>query len=268
MGAFDPSFDYAFGRARSGDLPETIRFCAAMTTPPNSARRSRINTLIGTLITEGIWQKLGALFVFESHDQQSALLEWKLPTHTATAVNSPTFVADTGFSSNGTTSYIDTNISWSTAVIAFVGGVGSRHLSPSSGFGLFAARVLANPPHIFYHATSGNETFRHANSSSANNAVNADIAGAGALLTVHVYRPDASNFSYGINGAAPSTVANAANNSTSTNITVFYNNTTYSDPSHIQKALWTTPILLTDAQQTAMHNAMLAWESGLAGDYP
>lgn len=88
----------------------------AFTTPPTAARKTLINTCVLALKTAGVWSKLDVLYMFAAADSQAALINWKDPgTFDATAVNSPTFTADQGFTGDGSTSYIDTNCNPSTA---------------------------------------------------------------------------------------------------------------------------------------------------------
>ena len=80
-----------------------------MTTPPTETRKKLIDRTIKELKAFGIWYRLDRLFVLAAHAQQPALLDWINSTRSATAVNSPTFTADEGFTGNGTTSYINSN---------------------------------------------------------------------------------------------------------------------------------------------------------------
>ena len=80
-----------------------------MTTPPTETRKKLIDRTIKELKAFGIWYRLDRLFVLAAHAQQPALLDWINSTRSATAVNSPTFAANLGFTGNGTTSYINSN---------------------------------------------------------------------------------------------------------------------------------------------------------------
>lgn len=82
---------------------------AAMSTPPSAARAGAITTLVNSLQASGVWDLLDVLYVLAAADSQAALLNWKAPaSFTASAVNSPTFTADRGFTGNGTTSRVNT----------------------------------------------------------------------------------------------------------------------------------------------------------------
>lgn len=93
---------------------EALALFARMTTPPTTTRKDEINTLIVGLKTAGIWSKMDAMYVLAAADEQAALLNWVADTNNATAENSPSFVADSGFAGNGSTSFINTNYNPST----------------------------------------------------------------------------------------------------------------------------------------------------------
>ena len=79
-----------------------------------TARKLIVNDLILGLKADGIWAKLDRLWLFAAADTQSALLGLKLST--ATAVNSPAFVADRGFT-GAASAYIDCNYNPSTDAV-------------------------------------------------------------------------------------------------------------------------------------------------------
>ncbi len=89
--------------------PETSTLLAAVTSPQPGNRRLVINRLIAALKQTGVWEKLDLLYVLAAADTQAAGLNWKLPgAFSLSAVNSPTFVADRGYTGNGSSSYLDT----------------------------------------------------------------------------------------------------------------------------------------------------------------
>lgn len=87
---------------------ETDALIARMSVAPSSARKTVIDNLIGALKTAGVWAKLDVLQIYAAHDQQAALLNWIANASNATAVASPSWIADRHFAGNGTSSYIDT----------------------------------------------------------------------------------------------------------------------------------------------------------------
>lgn len=81
-----------------------------MTMRPTITRRSLMGTLIGDLITAGVWGKLDGLYVLAANNEQAAKLNWVgAGMQDLTAVNAPTFQIDRGFTGDGAASYLDTN---------------------------------------------------------------------------------------------------------------------------------------------------------------
>lgn len=81
----------------------------AMTVKPGATRRLLIADTIRDLIAAGVWAKLDLFYVLAAHDEQAARLNWKNPgANTLTAVNSPAFAADQGFTGNATDAYLAT----------------------------------------------------------------------------------------------------------------------------------------------------------------
>ena len=80
---------------------------AAFTTPPTTARKGLINTCVNSLTSAGVWAKLDALHMLAAADSQAAIVIGTTGSYNLTAINSPAFVADRGFTGNGSTSYLD-----------------------------------------------------------------------------------------------------------------------------------------------------------------
>jgi len=94
---------------------EAAALAARFTTPPTNSRKALIDTLVGSLKTAGVWSKLDAFYMLAAADAQSSLLNWVSTSYNLTAVSSPTFAADKGYTGNGTTSYLDTGFNPTTA---------------------------------------------------------------------------------------------------------------------------------------------------------
>lgn len=75
-------------------------------TLPSAGLQALQNAMVVSLKDEGIWSKLDMFGVFATEDSSAALTDWKRLAQ-MTAVNSPTFATNIGYSSNGTTSYIN-----------------------------------------------------------------------------------------------------------------------------------------------------------------
>ena len=94
--------------------PSRLRF-SPFTTPPDPTRKALINTLVKSLKAAGVWTKLDALYLFAAADAQAARRNWIQDLYNATAVSSPTFAADRGYTGDGAAAYLDTGFNPSTA---------------------------------------------------------------------------------------------------------------------------------------------------------
>ena len=78
-------------------------------TLPSASQQIKQNQLVLDLKSGGIWSKLDTFAVFATDGNSDfALIDWKRLVQ-YTAVNSPTFTSNQGFTGNGTSSYINTN---------------------------------------------------------------------------------------------------------------------------------------------------------------
>ena len=106
-------------------------------TLPSASQQLLQEQLLIDLKDAGIWSKLDTFAVFATDgDEDFALIDWKRVTD-YTAVNSPTFTTNEGFSGNGSSSYIDTNYNPFTSGVNFTlnnasfGGV--KNITVSNG---------------------------------------------------------------------------------------------------------------------------------------
>lgn len=119
---------------------ESLAIFAAFTTPPDTTRKGNINTMVAALKTAGVWSKLDVMYAFAAADSQASLINWKNPgTFNASAVNTPTFTTDRGYAGNGSTSYVNSTFTPSTAGGNFV--LNSAHLGLWSRTNAQAAAV-------------------------------------------------------------------------------------------------------------------------------
>lgn len=93
-----PGFKYA-----------TIDLQSRMTDIWSGQRKQLFNRFYRRMWSQAVWQKMDVMYLFAAHAQQPALLNVIKRSHNATAVNSPTFAANRGFTGNGTSSYINSN---------------------------------------------------------------------------------------------------------------------------------------------------------------
>lgn len=95
-------------------VAEADALFAAMSVAPSDARKTIINTLIVALKANGVWAKCDVIYVLAAHDEQAARLNWKNPgTATLTAINSPTFTTDRGFTGDNATTELRSGVAFS-----------------------------------------------------------------------------------------------------------------------------------------------------------
>lgn len=93
-----------------------IKLFNATTVAPNGPRRRLISNTIQLLEQYNLWNRLDVFWATASATTQLSGLNWKDPNSFAlTAVNSPTFVADRGYTGDGSTSYLTTGFNISSS---------------------------------------------------------------------------------------------------------------------------------------------------------
>lgn len=81
---------------------------------PDATNRTQQNTLMTSLVTDNVLDSLDVFYVFATNgDRDFAKIDWVNPTgsYEATEVGTLTFTASQGFKSDGTTGYLNTNLS-------------------------------------------------------------------------------------------------------------------------------------------------------------
>jgi len=99
----------ALNRYRAAREAEAVvaAFNAQAATDLTETEASHVSTLVESLVAAGVWDKLDMLYLHDLDVEANALRDLKDPTRTATAVNSPTFTANQGFTGDGSSAYID-----------------------------------------------------------------------------------------------------------------------------------------------------------------
>lgn len=88
-------------------------------TLPSVGQQVLQNQLLNDLITAGIWDKLDTFAVFATDGSSDfALIDWKRLSQ-YTAVNSPTFTTNQGFTGNGTDQTINSNVQMNTQLVNY-----------------------------------------------------------------------------------------------------------------------------------------------------
>jgi hypothetical protein len=93
--------------------PDAKALFLRFTTDPTDARKVLINNLIVALKDAGVWQRLDLLHIRAAADAQAASQNW-VSVQSSTLVNSPSFTIDRGFIGNGSTSYLNETVTYST----------------------------------------------------------------------------------------------------------------------------------------------------------
>lgn len=149
MSGLSLSLGLTMGAQRAAFSAEAQAYFAAMAVQPDDARKVLINNLINNLIVNGVWARLDCLFLLAATTSQAGLLNAVNPAQTATLVNAPTFTVDRGFTTNGTTSYVDTGFNPSTA--------GGKYTQTLAYFGIWvnAETQFAASPAGWFDGTDG-----------------------------------------------------------------------------------------------------------------
>ena len=169
-------------------------------TLPSESQQLLQNQLVVDLKDGGIWSKLDSFAVFATDGNSDfALIDW-IRLSQYTAVNSPTFTTDGGFSGDGISSYIDTNFNPSTSGVNYTLNNAGRYFWVDN-------RILGSRWEGSINSTSTNHT-RNENSAAMN--INAA----------------ASSMSAAVNFAVDE--FHAINRTSSTNLELFTNTTQFS----------------------------------------
>lgn len=117
QGAVNNAINWGTGAATAGSFDTDYqavldRASSLGYTAPSAAQQTLQNTLVTDLKTAGVWDKLDVFYVFATDgDSDYATLNWVAPSSfQATKINSPTFTADEGFTGDGSSAYLDTNL--------------------------------------------------------------------------------------------------------------------------------------------------------------
>lgn len=95
---------------------EADALVARFTTEPDDTRKGLIDAWWTTVKAAGVSASdLDIFYMLAAADSQAARQNWIADAYHATAVNSPSFVADRGYTGNGSTSYLDTGFNPTTA---------------------------------------------------------------------------------------------------------------------------------------------------------
>lgn len=205
-------------------LTESSVLFSAMSAKPGLKRRRLIDRTIRLLKGAGVWARLDMLYVIAAHDAQAARLNWVAPgTNTLTAINSPSFALDRGYTGNGTDSYLDTGKDVST-LLKF-----SRNDAHLGGWALTpgtASRILLGSGTNLRLRNNNATTEREARVNTTTSISTDDNVSTGDVVAVRLGANDQRSYR---NGGSETTSAGGSAAVTSETIYLLRNSTSYSD---------------------------------------
>jgi hypothetical protein len=116
---------------------EASDLLARFNADPGADRRGAVDALVGALKAASLWSQIDVLQMYAAHDSQAARLNWISPSFTAAPQNAPVFTADQGYTGDGSTAYVDSGFSETTA---------GRMFQAAAGIGTVAFGVSAVAP--------------------------------------------------------------------------------------------------------------------------
>lgn len=94
---------------------EATAYFAAMSVQPDATRKGLLANCIDAIVAGGAWTPLDGLTITAMHNEQAARVDARNPARIAGVAVAPTFLADRGYTSNGTSQYLTTGFNPSTA---------------------------------------------------------------------------------------------------------------------------------------------------------
>lgn len=142
----------------------------------DGTHQSTDTTFICGLVSAGIWAKMDVLSVYATQDTTVARLNMVSSSFTGTLVASPSFQQDRGYTTNGSTSYIDTNFIPST-------GGSQLYTQDAAHFGFWSNTSRTAGTGIDMGAFTGNTTYIRAFNSTGSQGTINDNGSSVLLLT-------------------------------------------------------------------------------------
>jgi hypothetical protein len=197
------------GLGVGGRAPETVldldsatdTLLAAMTQQPFDPRKQAIDDLVTGLKTAGVWAKLDLLYLLAAHTEQAARLNWKAPASFA-CINvgaGPTFVADRGFTGNGSSTALNTQYTPATHGSQFAQDSASMWVWCRTNVAENAADIGAAVTHnTFVRSRSAGDAISY----TVNGATTTTVASATSIGLTGISRADGTNQQSWKNGVA------------------------------------------------------------------
>lgn len=230
---------------------DTQRLLSRMTVLPKQSRATLIGTLIASLQTAGVWERLDALYLTAAHDEQAARLNWRgSGAQDLTNINGCTHDPDRGLQGDGATSYLNT---------ALAGNAADNYSRDSAFCGIWS---LSNSSNNAWHDISGaGGMYINSRAASGSAAVRCNNSGAASVAApvsdslgmTAINRNSATEFQLWRNTELLGTATNASEALTSAVFWVGRNSTNYSGRKLSAIAIGGG---LTDAQYLALYAAI------------
>lgn len=133
----------------------------------SAGRKTVVNTLVAGLKADGIWTLFDRLWLFAAENTTSSLIDLK-GLATATAVNSPTFTVDRGYT-GGSFSYINTNYTPSTDAtnLTLNSASASIYVTAGGAYANSGAYEGGNPVFLLMAPYTDNNVWGRLNSTNA-----------------------------------------------------------------------------------------------------
>lgn len=241
----------------------------AFSVAADDERKNQIDTLVTSLKAAGVWSKLDSLFVFAAHHEQAARVDWKAVSRIATAVSSPTFTADRGFTFNGSSSYLALGFNPSTHGVNLTGtsgthGVYSRTNATSDGSAYGATSSSTVNVNMFPRTVAGNLQGALGHAASGAQVAIADSLG------LSVYERDSTTAELFKNGVSVSNTTPSSPGSTAVNLELFIGcrNGSGAPTAYrpFEAALFFAGGVLTDTEQGDFYDAVQAYMTSVGAN--
>lgn len=243
---------------------QTTAFFNRLSTQPSYARAQLYDTMIGSLVSSGVWAALDVLYIFAAENSSTALMNLKSSSYTPMLVSTPTFTVNKGYTGTAS-SCINTNYNPSTAGGLFT--LNSAHISVWDLTSRSAAAVYVCGSHdgttetiIAPHFT-GPLTYCRVND---NRAGIVDTVSNGHFIA---NRTTSSLVTGYLNGTSIGTQTFVGASITNANMFVCAgsNSGVILNPSTDQIASFSAGVSLTGTQVTGLYNALHTYMQAVAG---
>lgn len=236
---------------------EALALFARFTTPPSEARKAIINSLVVSLTSAGIWSGRDLLHIIAAASAQAGQRNWMADQYNLVPVNLPTFVADRGYTGDGTSSYLNTAFTPSTQSTKATQNDASAFVwsrTSVQDLGALLGDSSATPALNLYSRYSDDTTYARLNTTTDGDEPSADGSGLWCLN-----RTAAGAFEIWRNGVLVSTETAVSTSLSTAALTLLRGASTDTDLSTSQVAAFGFGKSLTPAQQPQLYTAIAAY---------